>query len=118
MIKTEIIEKLSELELAEANTKHPPKFANWHEAYAVTKEELEEAEDEIIQARCHLNSAWESIKEDDEVETREEFKLLKESGISAIQELVQLVAMCNKAIDSLEFYTPRFSEGNKTEEIN
>ena len=77
-------------------------FANWHEAYAVAKEELEEAEDEIIQARHHLNRAWDSIKEDDEVETREEFKLLKESGISAIQELVQLVAMCNKAIESLD----------------
>lgn len=47
MIKTEIIEKLAEIELAEANIKHPPKFASLHEAYAVAKEELEEADEEL-----------------------------------------------------------------------
>ena len=58
------------------------------EIYLIPVNQLEK------QAQIKNQEADKKLKECDE--------LRKESGISAIQELVQLVAMCNKAIESLD----------------
>lgn len=54
--------ELSEVELE--NAKSYPPYNNHHEAYAILKEEIEEAEEELdIIKRC-LDSYWQGVKSD------------------------------------------------------
>lgn len=94
------ITKAIEAELTSANEKHPP-FASLHEAYAVIKEELEEAEYELGEACDSLEGAWECIKQDN---AEDALKHLGWLGIHAkrlAMEACQVAAMCDKADQSL-----------------
>ena len=88
-----------EAELTSANEKHPP-FASLHEAYAVIKEELEEAEEELVLAKRVLNYAWHSIRCDDVDMALENIDYVRECAEQLAMEACQVAAMCIKAVQS------------------
>ena len=102
MTKTEFIEKLAEIELAEANIIHEEKFNSWHEAYAVLKEEIEETQDEIARVVKLADELWYAIKKDNLENAVHYTKAIKITTRVAIQEAVQVVAMCKKILESEE----------------
>lgn len=94
------IEKINELvqkELAEMCEKHnQEKFNSFHEAYAVTKEEVEEVEVEIDSIQSAVKLLWDYIKHN---ETKDAFRyvdFLQKDCNRAIQELIQVSACCEK----------------------
>ena len=98
MISRNIIEELAAEELVDANTKHEPNFNSPHEAYAVLKEELEEAEHEMRQCMERLGMMWLCVKNDDVVQTEKNLEYIKAYATSLVQEGIQVVAMCDKAL--------------------
>lgn len=93
------IKKLIDKELDAANEVNRP-FASMHEAYAVIKEELEEAEDECEKAGRFLNSAWSNIKQPDNIGITNAKMFLADMYKAAMNlavEAVQVAAMCKKA---------------------
>lgn len=102
MICKEIVLELASEELVEANGKHPPKFSSYHEAYAVLKEELEEAAEELEMCRERLDMMWLCVKNDDTVLTDKNLGYIKAYAVRAVQEFVQVVAMCDKALNCTE----------------
>ena len=99
MISRNIIEQLAAEELVDANTKHDPKFNSPHEAYAVLKEELEEAEHEMRQCMERLAVMWVCVKNDDIIQTQKNIAYIKAYATSLVQEGIQVVAMCDKALN-------------------
>jgi hypothetical protein len=87
-------------ELTSANEKHPP-FASLHEAYAVIKEELEEAECELEKACDCLECAWECIKQDNAEDALKHLGWLRIRAKHLAMEACQVAAMCDKAEQSL-----------------
>ena len=85
--------ELVEMELAAANEKHPP-FASQHEGYAVIKEEIEEAGEQIEKLERCLEYAWEKIKRD--FDAKEQIDLCKGLAVWAACELIQAADMCEK----------------------
>ena len=100
MIDKEKILALAAEELADANTKHPPTFNSMHEAYAVIKEEFEELKNEVDYMEFYLVKLWERVKEDSD--TTGFCKMLKNAAISAVQEAIQVIAMCDKALQGTQ----------------
>lgn len=98
MISKEIIEQLAAEELVDANAKHEPKFNSPHEAYAVIKEELEEAETEMRECNNRLAMMWGCVKNDDDENVRKNLEYMKKYAVKTVQELIQVIAMCDKAL--------------------
>lgn len=94
---------LIEQELKRANNKFPL-FSTEHEAYAVLLEEVEEAEEEITKLRkidimsmnCTMNTLWGAIRKNNHSDYQRHVEEIKETTIKAIQELIQVAAMCDK----------------------
>lgn len=97
MTDRERIEELIEDELVEANLKYPL-FRNPHEAYAVLAEECDELEDEIEHIRKLMDSMWMAVKYNKDIE--EEAKIIRDRAIFAVQEAIQVAAMCDKVKQS------------------
>ena len=102
MICKEIVLELASEELVEANGKHPTMFSSYHEAYAVLKEELEEAAEELEMCRERLDMMWLCVKNDDTLLTNKNLEYIKAYAVRAVQEFVQVVAMCDKALNCTE----------------
>lgn len=93
------IKKLIDRELDAANEVNPP-FTSMHEAYAVIKEELEEAEDEAEKAVRFLDIAWHSIKQPDDIginNAKVAIADMYKAAMNLAVEAVQVAAMCKKA---------------------
>lgn len=84
-------------ELRTANENYPL-FASNHEAYAVIKEELEEAEDELKEFKYHIENLWNMTKEN--LNCTDQFDIMKRRAMLLAQEAIQLAAMCLKGIAS------------------
>lgn len=97
MTDNRIIHGLIETELAEANKQHPL-FADSHHAYAVIKEEVEELHEELVACEGLLSDMWHRIRED--MGTECTLWQLQAHAIYAVQEAIQIAAMCQKALDS------------------
>lgn len=94
------VEKINELvqkELDEMCEKHnEEKFNSFHEAYAVTLEEVEETEFEMKVVQEDIELLWDYIKHN---ETKDAFRyvdFLQKRCNKAIQELIQVSACCEK----------------------
>lgn len=98
MTDKKIIHNLSEEELAEANKKHPL-FADSHHAYGVIKEEVEELHEEGVTIEGLLSEMWYRIRED--METEDILRQIKAHAVDAAREAIQVAAMAQKALDSL-----------------
>ena len=101
MIEKELIEEMIQQELKEANKTHQM-FNSEHEAYAVIKEEIEEASFEFISIENYLGNLWHKVVED-EPNKKRIYEEMKKASIRAIQESIQVAAMCDKAIASIEW---------------
>lgn len=94
-----MIKSLVAEELAAANQRYPL-FSSQHEAYAVTKEELEEALEDLCETKKLLNIVWDKIRKNDDC--TQEFRVMMHTAMHAAYESIQIAAMCQKAIDSEE----------------
>lgn len=98
-----MIEKLINEELQNANKKFPL-FSSWHEAYAVILEEVEEAQEEAaVMCNLYLDRLWRDIKvkASSEADRLEDIGIVRGHAVRAIEELIQVAAMCDKAVMSL-----------------
>jgi len=93
-----------EEELINANRKFP-KFRSTHEGYAIIKEEVEEAADEMESIDSWLEQGWRYIKANQNA--IDEIVAMKQHAINLAAESIQVAAMCQKFIDS------KLSEVNK-----
>jgi len=88
-------------ELNRANEMYPD-FHSYHEAYGVLKEEIEEADHDMEYVKIHLNNVWAYTKCNDQGKALMHIGCCKERARNAIYELIQVCAMCDKAVLSLE----------------
>ena len=87
------IEKLVKMELEEANETYPL-FHSAHEAYAVLLEEVEELIEDVEDIKSRMNIMWIDIKGDWGI--THDADALRNKAIHAIQEAIQVAAMCDK----------------------
>lgn len=102
----EDVELLVQKELESANKKFPM-FHSDHEGYAVLKEEVEEAETDLMNIKDVLSVLWRYIKRNVEVPKKRQAELVKMCAIELAVEAIQVAAMAQKFIDSRR-------EANKT----
>lgn len=98
-----MIKKLIEKELENANRKFPL-FASWHEAYAVIKDEVEEAQEEVaVMAELDTEEFWSCIRSKDatDMDRTNSLSRIRHQAVRGIEELVQVAAMCDKTLQSL-----------------
>ena len=101
MTDENVIKEMIQQELKEANKFHSM-FHSEHEAYAVIKEEIEEASFEFISLENYLGNLWHKVVTD-ETNNKRIYEEMKKASIRAIQESIQVAAMCDKAIASIEW---------------
>ena len=77
------------------------KFVDGHHAYAILKEEVEEALDEISKIVEESTVLWETVKADKEQETIERFKRVALNSKLAIHELFHVYSVALKAVAQL-----------------
>ena len=95
------VELTVKCELKRANRVHPL-FNSPHEAYAVIKEEAEEAEFELECASRHLSEFWNSVKHDRyKIDMYDCLCAVKECSMNLAAEAIQVAAMAQKAMDSM-----------------
>lgn len=97
-----MIEALIAEELARANTIHRDHFVSMHEGESVIREEIEEAEEELNYIRMLYKALWNQIKKRDDREAIDTAKTMKIYVMSAINELTQVAAMCDKFAESFK----------------
>lgn len=94
----EQVTKLVDFELEMANKEHGERFNSAHEAYAVMKEEYEEAKDNFRDVDFWLNGLfWKNCKRDNNCVSYAKF--IKNKAIYAACECIQVAAMTQKFID-------------------
>lgn len=97
---------LVEEELAAAMEEHPL-FASIHEGYAVTLEEVEEAEYELKCIRNALSWLWSGgVRHDNKETAASAACAIKEAAIDLAAEAIQVAAMAQKLQASLGAVTP------------
>lgn len=96
----EDVRNMVQKELEHANSMFPP-FHSLHEAYAVIKEEVEEAENDSEIVGYNFINLWEAIKHNDTENVLNHIAYLERNATHLIKEAVQVCAMCQKALDSL-----------------
>lgn len=85
-------------ELTRANKQYEDRFNSLHESYAVIKEELEEAQDEIDTVEDLLNEFWIFVKHDDVSGCDNAARAIYNKAIHGAAELIQVAAMAKKHI--------------------
>jgi len=91
------VEKLVEKELEEAIKLHGLNNS-LHEKYAVTLEEVEEAQYEMKECAELLHTAWENIKDDDTENAIRDFQGLYSIAVRLACETIQVAAMAKKEV--------------------
>lgn len=99
-LKSQVL-KLADEESQRSMIKHPL-FNSTHEGYAVLKEEVEEADIEMINIKFELDNTWGYIKRDKTENALTHIKSLKEYAINLAAESIQVAAMAQKFIESME----------------
>ena len=100
MIEREKIYELVGEELKDANKKYPL-FHSPHEAYAVLKEEVEEAQYDLKRIEEKLDNMWARVRNDLSIENNADS--IYAHAVNGIRELIQVCAMAEK-IKQSELY--------------
>ncbi len=83
-------------EIANAN-KWGETYTSMHEAYAVLKEEIEEADEVFNSAKLSLEAYWDLVRGNADESCMEQCIVgLKDAAYSATKELIQVTAVCYK----------------------
>lgn len=78
-------------------------YASNHEAYAVLKEEVEEAGEDLDTIKYSLDTFWDLIKVNANKDcTEQSIKDLKDAAYSMAKESIQVVAVCYKILTTLK----------------
>ena len=93
----EDVEKLVEKELEEAIKLHGLNHS-FAEKFAVTLEEVEEAQHEMKECAEWLHTAWENIKYDDTENAVRDFQGLYSAAVRLACEAIQVAAMARKEV--------------------
>lgn len=95
----EEVQRVIQNEYERASVEHGPTHHSDHEAYAVTLEELDEAEEEIQSCWTALRRFWEYVKDDNNYLPfrLNSMKLVQEKALLGACELIQVAAMAHKA---------------------
>jgi hypothetical protein len=93
----EDVEKLVEKELEEAIKLHGLNHS-LHEKYAVTLEEVEEAQHEMKECAEWLHTAWENIKYDDTENAIRDFQGLYSTAVRLACEAIQVACTARKEV--------------------
>ena len=100
-IMTEISQVVQE-ELQRARVDHGETYASMHEAYGVLCEELHEAGIEYREIQAYEGMLSGAIHKGNEKLLRSELDVICSRAIRAACELVQVAAVCRKAMQGLE----------------
>ena len=103
MISNELIDHLSEEVIGEverAKEEHEEFFSSNHEAYAVLKEEIEEALVEIDNIITILDKVWEYVKLDSDIGRLA--SRMQKTALLCAAELIQVSGVCEKIIRTEE----------------
>lgn len=108
------IQALADEELKEANEKYPL-FHSYHEAYAVTLEELEETEENMKAMRYWLETIWQCIRKNSDI--KQYVEVLKECALNTAAEAIQVAAMCDKFLMTKDTYLNGWIKCNDPSEL-
>lgn len=72
-----------------------------HEGYALIKEEVEEADEEMDRLKKKLTFLWENVKNDADDVAQRNFEDMKSMAIAGACELIQVAAMADKGIEGI-----------------
>lgn len=97
------INKAFGVELQNAISHYGDRYASTHEAYAILKEEIEEAKSEFELVENNLVFVWNLIKKCDPKDRRQYGFLqgMKERAMNAVAELLQVLAVIQKYKNTL-----------------
>lgn len=70
-----------------------------HESYAVLKEEIDEARDELIQIQNKIYESWQLVKIDRDRLYKDEVAKMKEHAEALALEACQIAAVCSKILN-------------------
>lgn len=73
-------------------------FVDGHQAYAVVKEELDEAVASVSEACDWMDKIWDCVKHD--LNPAPAYKSMRDAALEAAAECIQVAAMCDKALRS------------------
>jgi hypothetical protein len=93
------VKELVDKELKSANERFSL-FHSDHEGYAIIKEELEEAKEELGYAEIAFNNLWENVKENKTMPALNHAEAILKCASNTAIEAIQLAAMAQKFIDS------------------
>lgn len=99
-LKAQVL-KLAEEEAERSMIKHPL-FNSTHEGYAVIKEEIEEAAEELAHVISNLNKMWWQIRADNKEPSIKSANNIKIYAIDLAAESIQVAAMAQKFADSFK----------------
>lgn len=92
------VEQLVNDEYAHASKDHGERFHSQHEAYAIIKEEVEEAKESLIKSENTLCNIWScNCRRDSDDMYDYRLRSLKRFAVDAAAECIQVAAMAHKA---------------------
>ena len=91
-----IIEHCVDVELEAARKEHE-EFYSLHEAYAVTLEEVQEADEEMDAVKYYADVFWSCVKDDNAECADKQLKHIEDCAVNLAAEAVQVAAMARKA---------------------
>lgn len=90
---------LADAEYKRASSEHGSVAGSEHEAYALIKEEAEEASDETVQMWNKIKAFWATVKTDESPNSQKRhLDSIKRHAILGACELIQVAAMADKAM--------------------
>ena len=102
-ILSKAVGELVQEEYSRASEQHGAHHHSPHEAYAVIKEELEEAQHEIAIVEDKLNhDFWKAVRTDDVYGCKVNAEIIQKRAEAAAAEMIQVAAMALKAQQGFE----------------
>lgn len=92
-----LIQEAIETELENARTQWGPQYSSTHEAYAVLKEEVEEAADDLTIISEDLGYLWNAVKGNSDKPYSAALKHIQQTAMQLAIEAVQIAAVAKKA---------------------
>lgn len=96
----ESIEQAVVYELQNIVKKYGAKYHSTHEAYAVLKEEIEEAQECLSYMLLHLGEIWKGVKDNNIANI--DIEQCKQFAIALAEEAVQCAAVCERFEETIK----------------